>query len=126
RRLFEAGLDCGYDLIERVGERFQDFVGGNREAARHALGKIAALHFEFLDLGTRERRADFLFDELGRGFADQHAVVAANVVTNKLCDSWGVHSWLTMNDRATLHISCYKDSATPDSHDHEPASIGHC
>ena len=43
RRLLERGLDRADDAVERLGQRLQDFVAGNGEAARDALGQVAAL-----------------------------------------------------------------------------------
>ena len=50
------------------------------EAARHAFGQVAALDFDLLDFAAREGRADVLLDRFGGRLADQHAVVAADVV----------------------------------------------
>src|SRR6266487_1196623 len=49
-------------------------------SAPNALGEVAALHFHLTHFAPREGGADLLLDHLGGGLADQHAVVAADVV----------------------------------------------
>jgi hypothetical protein len=39
--LLQRVLDGGDDVVQRVGQGFQDFVAGNREAARHAFRQVA-------------------------------------------------------------------------------------
>src|SRR5690606_6535186 len=125
RRLFEAGLDRRDDLVERIGERFEDFVGGNREAARHALGKVAPLDLEFLDFGTREGRTDFFLDELGRRFTDQHAVVATDVIDDGFVELVAAHPYGTLVDHAAERDDGHFRGAPADVHDHRAAGIRH-
>src|SRR5262245_25934534 len=42
RRLLERGLDRANDALQRLLQRLEDLVRVEREAARHALGEIAA------------------------------------------------------------------------------------
>src|SRR5678816_4511783 len=86
RRLLERVLDARDDLVERVGERLEDLVRRDREAARHAFGEVAALDLDLLDLGAGKGRADALLDHLGRRLADQHAVVAPDVVDDRFVE----------------------------------------
>src|SRR4029079_9284815 len=39
RRLFERRFDGADDAVERIGQRFQDFIAGNGETARNAFGQ---------------------------------------------------------------------------------------
>src|SRR5690606_14992094 len=48
-RLLQCRLDGGHDLVERIGERFENFVGRYRETAGNTLGKIAALDLDLAD-----------------------------------------------------------------------------
>jgi hypothetical protein len=56
---------------KRFVQRFQDFVGIDREVARHAFGQIASRNLDLLDIFLREGAADLQLDALGRGLADQ-------------------------------------------------------
>ena len=80
RRLFQRRLDRPHDDAQRLLQRLQDFVAVQREAARHAFGQMAALDLDLAHFLGREGRADLALDALGRGLADQDAVVAAHVV----------------------------------------------
>src|SRR5918911_3359845 len=86
RRLLERRLHGGNDLIERLGKRFQDLVGADGEAARNAFGEVTAFHFHLAHFRAREGGADLLLDELGGRFANQHAVVAADVINDRLVE----------------------------------------
>ena len=55
RRLLQRVLDGADDVVERVGQGFEDLVAGDGEAARHAFGQVAALDFHFLDFASPER-----------------------------------------------------------------------
>src|SRR6185295_12057632 len=50
RRLFERRFDGADDAVERIGQRFQDFIAGNGETARNAFGQIASFHFFLANL----------------------------------------------------------------------------
>ncbi len=67
RGLLQRVLDGRDDLVERLGQGFQDLVGRDGEAARHAFGQVAALDFHLLDFGAREGGADVLLDGFGGG-----------------------------------------------------------
>ena len=58
----------------------------HREAARNAFRQVAALDFHFLHFRAGKRGADRLLDQLGGRLADQHAVVAADVVDDGLVE----------------------------------------
>src|SRR5437660_2452859 len=51
RRLLQRGLHRRDDLVERLGERFENLVRADGEAARNALGEIAPLHFHLAHFG---------------------------------------------------------------------------
>ena len=106
RRALERALHRRHDAVQRIGERFEDLVRRHREAARDALGEVAALHFHFLDLGAGERGADRLLDQLGGRLADQHAVVAADVVDDRLVELVAAHA-----HAARVHHAAQRDHA---------------
>src|SRR5450830_1417375 len=80
RRLFQRIFHGRDDVVQRVGQRFEDLVAGNGERTRYAFGQIAALDFHFLYFRTREGRTDGFLDRFRRLLADQHAVVATDVI----------------------------------------------
>src|SRR5690554_213284 len=124
RGLLEPGLDGRYDLVERIGKGFEDLVGRYREAARHAFRQVTALDFDFADFGTREGRADFFLDEFGRRFADQHAVVAADVVDDGFVEFIAAHPDRTLVHHATQGNNGHFGGATADINNHGAAGIG--
>src|SRR5690606_22076057 len=114
-----------HDLVERIGERFEDLVGRHGEAARHALGKIAALDFDFTDFRTRECGTDFLLDEFGRGFADQHAVVAADVIDDGFVEFVAADAHRALVDHAAQGNDGHFGGASADVDHHGAAGVGH-
>src|SRR5690606_25291122 len=125
RGLLEGDLDRGNDLVERIGERLEDFVGRHREAARHALGQVAALDFDLAHLGAGEGRADFLLDQFGRGFADQHAVVAADVIDDGFVELVAADPHRPLVDHAAQGDDGDLGGAAADVHHHGAAGVGH-
>src|SRR5690606_14259067 len=124
-RLFQRDLDGRHDLVERIGERFQDFVGRHREAARHAFGQVAPLDFDLAHFGPRERRADFFLDEFGGGLADEHAVIPADIVDDGLVELVAADPY-----RALVHHAAQRDHghfgrAAADVDHHRAAGVGH-
>ncbi len=124
RGLLQGVLDGGNDLVERIGERLQHFIAGDGEAARHALGEVAALDLHLAHLGAGEGRTDALLDGLGRGLADQHAVVAADVADDGLVELVAAHA-----DAALVHHAAQGDHAdfrraAADIHDHGARGLG--
>src|SRR6185312_6136169 len=87
RSLLERLLDRADDVLQRLLQGLQDLVAVQREAAGHALGKIAALHRELAHLLPGIRRADLDLDALGRRLADEDAVVAPHVVHDRLVEA---------------------------------------
>src|SRR5688572_6226213 len=83
-RLLERNFYARHDLIQRIGQRFQNLVARDREAARNPFGQVAALDFHLAHFRAGKRRADVFLDQLGGRFADQHSVVAADVVDDRL------------------------------------------
>ena len=81
-----ADLHGADDALQRLLQRLEDLVAVQREAARHALGEIAALDGDLVHVLARIRRADLVLDAFGGGFADQYAVVAAHVVGDRLVE----------------------------------------
>src|SRR4029077_14649863 len=59
---------------------------------RNAFGEVAAFDFLFAHFRARKRRADFLLDQFGGGFADQHAVVAADVIDDRFVELVAAHA----------------------------------
>src|SRR5690606_37782755 len=112
------------DLVQGIGKGFKDLVGRNREAAGYAFRQIAALDFDFADLGTREGGADFLLDELGGGFTDKHAVVAAYVVDDGFVElvAADAHRPLVYHAAQRNDGDCGRTAA--DVHHHGAAGIG--
>ena len=78
--MLQGGLDRADDAGQGLLQGFENLVGVDGEAARHALGQIAALDLNLQHLVAGEGGADFLLNALGGGVADEDAVVAADVV----------------------------------------------
>src|SRR5258706_1565378 len=51
-RLLQRDLHCRYDLVQRIGQRLQDLVAGDREATRNALGQVTALNLQLAHVVT--------------------------------------------------------------------------
>jgi hypothetical protein len=111
------------DLVQRIRQRFEDFIAGNREAARHALGQVAALDFHFLDFRARKGRADAFLDRLGGGFANQHAVVAADVVDDGVVEAVATDAHAALVDHAAQRDHADLGGAAADVHDHGAAGF---
>jgi hypothetical protein len=63
------------DAGQRFMQGFEDFVGIDREHARHAFGEVAPGDFDLLHVRLRIGAADLDLDAFGGGLADQHAVL---------------------------------------------------
>src|SRR5690606_22149523 len=87
RRLLQRRLDRADDAGQRLLQRFQDLVAVEREAAGYALRQIAALDLDLVHLVAREGGADLVLDPFGGRFADQDAVVAADIVDDRLVEA---------------------------------------
>src|SRR3984957_9780443 len=87
RSLFQRLLDRAHDALQRLLQCFQDLVAVEREAARHALRQIAALDRQLPYLLAWIGRADLDLDALGRGLANQDAVVATHVVHDRIVEA---------------------------------------
>src|SRR5437879_7127882 len=87
RSLLERLLHGTHDALQRLLQGLEDLVAVQREAARHALGEIAALHRQFAHLLPGVGRADLDLDALGGRLADEDAVVAAHVVHDSLVEA---------------------------------------
>ncbi len=118
RGLFERVFHRRDDLVERIGQRFENFVGTDGEAARHAFAQVSALDFHLLDLGAGKGRADFLLDGFGRGLADQHAVIAADVVDDGLVELVAAHAHTALVHRAAQRNDAHLSGAAADVDDH--------
>src|SRR5690606_2262831 len=121
--LFQTGLDRRNDLIERIGKGFEDFVGRNCEAAWHPFGEVAPLDFQFLDLGTRESGPNFLLDEFGRGFANEHTVVATDVIDDGLVELVATDSYGALVNHAAQGNDGDFRRATADIDHHRTAGV---
>src|SRR5690606_42039987 len=66
RGLLQRALDRLNDGRQGLLQRFEHFIGVKGEAARYAFGQVTAAHVHFAYFATREGRADFLLDALGR------------------------------------------------------------
>src|SRR5690606_555525 len=125
RRVLQCHLHGSDDVVHWVGQGFEGFVAGNGEAARHTFGEVAALDFHFLDFGTGEGRADFLLDGFGGGFADQHAVVAADVGNDGFVEPVATHAHAAFVDHAAQRDHAHFGGAAADVDHHGTGSIRH-
>src|SRR5690606_26789660 len=123
-RLLESDLDRGNDLVERLGQGFEDLVGRDREAARDALGEVAPLDFHLADLGAGEGRADGVLDVLGGLLADQHAVVATDVVDDGFVELVAADADRTLVDHAAQRNDADLGGAAADVDDHRARGFG--
>src|SRR5205085_2496080 len=124
RRGLQRVLDGRHDVVQRVGQRFEDFVGGDRERARHAFGQVAALDLDLLDLAAGEGRADGLLDRFGGGLADQHAVVAADVADDRFVELVAAHAHAALVDHAAQGDHADFGGAAADVDHHGAAGFG--
>ncbi len=124
RGLLQRVLDRRYDVVQRIGQRFQDFVGGDGERARHAFGEVAALDFHFLDFAAGEGRADVLLDGFRGGLADQHAVVAADVADDGLVELVAADPNAALVDHAAQRDHAHFGRAAADVHHHGAGRFG--
>src|SRR5205823_10944659 len=69
-------------------------------------GEVAPLDFHLAHLASGERRADLLLDEFRGGLADQHAVVAADVVDDRFVELVAADA-----HRARIHHAAERDHA---------------
>src|SRR5690606_16664610 len=83
-----------------------------------------ALDFHFLDFGAGEGRADFLFDQFGGLFADQHAVVAADVVDDGLVELVAADPDRALVDHAAQGNDADFGSAAADIDHHRAGGFG--
>ena len=125
RGLLERDLDRRDDLVERIGQRLEHLVAADREAARHALGQVAALDFHFLDLGAGEGRADLLLDSLCGLLADQHAVVAADVVDDGIVELVAADAHAALVDHAAQADDADLGGAAADVDHHRARRLRH-
>jgi hypothetical protein len=78
-----------------------------------------------LHFGTREGRTDFLLDGFGGGFADQHAVVAADVIDDGFVELVAAHADRTRIDHAAQGDHAHFGGAAADIHHHRAGRVGH-
>src|SRR5574343_352707 len=123
RGLFQRRFDGGNDLVERVGQRLEDFVGRNRELARDAFGLVDAGNFHFLDLGTREGGTDVLLDVLGGVLADHHAVVATDVIDDRFVQLGAADTHGAGIDHAAQRDDADFGRAAADVNDHRTSGV---
>src|SRR5207245_7303617 len=95
------------------------------EAARNALCEVAALDLHLAHFAARECPADFLLDQLRGGLADQHAVVAADVIDDGFVELVAADA-----HRAGVHHAAERDhadlgSAAADVHHHRTGGVCH-
>ena len=125
RRLLEGVLDAGDDVVQRVGQGFQDLVAADREGARHAFAEVAALDFHLAHFAAGEGRADLLLDAFGSGLADQHAVVAADVVDDRFVKLVAANAHAALVDHAAEADDAHLGRAAADVDDHRTRGLGH-
>src|SRR5205814_9256249 len=94
-------------------------------AARHALGGVAALALHLLDLGAGKGAADALLDRLCRRLADQHAVVAADVVDDRFVELVAADAHAALVDHAAERDHAALGRAAAEVDDHRAAGFGH-
>src|SRR5690606_3062233 len=126
RSLLQTSLHRGDDLIEWIGEGFENFVGGNREAARHPFRQVATLDLQLFNFRTGESRADFLLDEFGRGFADKHAVVATDVIDDGFVELVPADSYRAFVNHAAQRDDRDFRRTTADIYNHRAAGVRYC
>src|ERR1700712_785189 len=112
-------------MVQAIGERFEDFVAGNREAARYAFAHVAAAQFDFLDLRARERGTYGLLDGFGSLFTDRHAVVATDVVDNRVVEFIAAHAHGTLVHNTAERNDAYFGGASANIDHHRPGRLGY-
>src|SRR5260221_4490077 len=125
RSLLECLLDRADDALEGFLQRLEDLVAVEREAAGHAFGQIAPLDGEFAHLLAGIGRADFDLDALGRGIADQDAVVAAHVIHDGFIEAIAPDARRTGVDDAVEREHGHFSGTAPDVEHHAPPRLLH-
>ena len=74
---------------------------------------------------ARKGRADVLLDGFGRRLADQHAVVAADVVDDGFVETVATHAHAALVDHAAQRDDADLGGAAADVHHHGAAGFGH-
>jgi hypothetical protein len=86
--------------------------------------RLRPLDLDLLDLGAGERRADALLDHLGRRLADQHAVVAPDVVDDRFVELVAADADRALVDHAAERDHADLGRAAADVDDHRAARFG--
>ena len=90
------------------------------------LAKLAAgLLIQLLDLAAGKGAADLLLDELGRGVAHQHAVVAADVIDDGIVKTVATHTGRALVDNAAQGDDAHLGGAAADVDHHGAAGLAH-
>ena len=92
----QDGLD---DLRNRFIQRFPDLAVGNPEASGHAAHEITPLDVHVQRLLERKGGADLDLDPLGGPLADQHVVLALQMLGNRLVHRVARHAERAAVDR---------------------------
>src|SRR5690606_6091316 len=90
---------------------------------RHAFGQITALDFDLADLRAREGGADFFLDEFGGRLANQHAVVAADVVDDGFIELVAADAHGAFVDHPAQRDHGDLGRAAADIHHHRTAGV---
>src|SRR6185295_9705125 len=107
------------------GQRLEDLVGRDREAARHAFAQVAALDLHLLHFGAGKGRTDALLDAFGSGLADQHAVIAADVVDDGLVELVAADAHTALPHHAAEADDAHLGGAAADVDHHRARCFAH-
>src|SRR5690606_8781947 len=88
-------------------------------------GKVAALDLDLLHFGAGEGQADIFLDHFGGGFADQHAVVAADVVDDRLVELVAAHAHGAGIDHTAQRDDAHFRRAAADVYHHRTFGFRH-
>ena len=84
RRALEHAVDGLEDAVHRLHEGLDGFVCADADGLGHAAAEIAAVHFLHAHVRPLEHAADIALDLLRGGHADEHVVLAADVLDDGL------------------------------------------
>jgi hypothetical protein len=124
-RLFQCVFNSRDDVVDGVGQRFQNFIAGNGKTAWHALRQVAPAHFHLSDFTPRESRANILLDSFCRGFPNQHAVVTADVVDDGIVKTVTPYAHAALVNHAAKRNHADLGGSATNVDDHRSRCFGH-
>ncbi len=84
--MFQRHLDRFHNALQRLLQRFENFVATQHKTAGHAFGQVAALDLQLTNLAARIGRANLMLDAFRGGFTDQRAVVAPDIAHDRVIE----------------------------------------